>query len=84
MLPRWSRTDSHGPIHVKNYLSAGLNMKEATLFKKYLGWTDKEIVGCLCHMVIFVWLELYLAVNYSSILYYKYRHRPMNKGRWLL
>jgi hypothetical protein len=30
---------------VKNYLSVGLNMKEVTLFKKYLGWTVKETVG---------------------------------------
>jgi hypothetical protein len=39
MLPLCNNTGSHGLKPVKIDLSASLNMKEATLFKRHLRWT---------------------------------------------
>jgi hypothetical protein len=44
MQLQWNNTDSHGLKPVKIFSSAGLNMKEVTLFKRHLGWTVKETV----------------------------------------
>jgi hypothetical protein len=43
MRPQWNRTDSRGPILVKNSLLDGLIMKESTLFKKQLRWTIERL-----------------------------------------
>jgi hypothetical protein len=45
MFPLWNNTGSHGLKPVKICLSAGLNMKEATLFKRHLGGPLKETIG---------------------------------------
>jgi hypothetical protein len=42
--PQWSNIDFHGPKLVKKCLSAGLNMKEVALSRKYLRMTIKEVV----------------------------------------
>jgi hypothetical protein len=44
MQLQWNNTDYHGPTLVKNYLSAGLNMKGVTLFKEHLRWIVEETV----------------------------------------
>ena len=71
MKLQWNNTGFHGPTPVNNSLSDGLIMKEATLFKKHLGWTVERMLDDNAMWQFLISSNCILLLIIVKTLYYK-------------